>query len=146
VDLNANLVRFSAGGSVDEHINEEVDVLFVGVTGSGVDEVDGHKHSLRAGTVMLIPKGARRSTRSESGTSPTSPPTVGEGRCGSAAYRDDLYRPMAVALPRIASRFYPFMARTATATLIARSSQETLLETLWSARRRPAREAASSGL
>ncbi len=67
VELNANLVRFSAGGSVDEHINEEVDVLFVGVTGSGVDEVDGHEHSLRAGTVMLILKGARRSTRSESG-------------------------------------------------------------------------------
>ena len=66
-ELNANLVRFSAGGGVDEHINEEVDVLFVGVTGSGVVEVDGHKHSLRAGTVALVPKGARRSTRSESG-------------------------------------------------------------------------------
>jgi quercetin dioxygenase-like cupin family protein len=66
-ELNANLVRFSAGGGVDEHINEEVDVLFVGVRGSGVIEVDGHKHFLRAGTVALVPKGARRSTRSESG-------------------------------------------------------------------------------
>jgi hypothetical protein len=46
VELNTNLVRFSAGGGVDEHINEEVDMLFVGVTGSGVVEVDGHKHSL----------------------------------------------------------------------------------------------------
>jgi quercetin dioxygenase-like cupin family protein len=66
-DINANLVRFPAGGGVDEHINEEVDVLFVGVTGSGVIEVDGHKHSLRAGTVTLVPKGTRRSTRSQSG-------------------------------------------------------------------------------
>lgn len=38
------------------------------------------------------------------------------------------------------------MAKTATATLTARSSQETLLETLWSARRRSAREATSSEL
>ena len=65
-DINANLVRFSAGGGVDEHINDEVDVLFVGVAGSGVVEVDGHKHSLRAGKVALVPKGARRSTISES--------------------------------------------------------------------------------
>ena len=66
-ELNANLVRFSTGGGVEEHINEEVDVLFVGVAGSGVVEVDGHKHSLRAGKVALVSKGARRSTRSKSG-------------------------------------------------------------------------------
>jgi hypothetical protein len=30
-DLNANLVRFEAGGGVGEHINDEVDVIFVGV-------------------------------------------------------------------------------------------------------------------
>ena len=45
-ELNANLVRFSAGGGVDEHVNEEVDVLVVGVSGSGVLEVDGHEHPL----------------------------------------------------------------------------------------------------
>lgn len=66
-DINANLVRFPAGGGVEEHVNEEVDVLFVGVTGSGIVEVDGHKHLLRAGTVAFVPKGARRSTRSGSG-------------------------------------------------------------------------------
>ncbi len=65
-ELNANLVRFSVGGGVDEHVNEEVDVLFVGVTGSGVVEVDGHEHPLRAGTVAFVPKGVRRSTRSGS--------------------------------------------------------------------------------
>ena len=34
-DLNANLVRFGAGGGVGEHINDEVDVIFVGVSAPG---------------------------------------------------------------------------------------------------------------
>lgn len=38
-DLNANLVRFGAGRGVGEHINDEVDVIFVGVSGSGFVEV-----------------------------------------------------------------------------------------------------------
>jgi quercetin dioxygenase-like cupin family protein len=66
-DLNANLVRFPAGGGVGEHVDEEVDVLVVGVSGAGVVEVDGQEHPLRAGTVAFVPKGARRSTRSGSG-------------------------------------------------------------------------------
>ena len=62
-DLNANLVRFPAGGGVGEHVDEEADVLVVGVSGAGVVEVDGQEHLLRAGTVAFVPKGARRSTR-----------------------------------------------------------------------------------
>ncbi len=65
-DLNANLVRFSRGEGVGEHVNEEVDVLFVGVSGSGVVEVDGRGHDLGAGVLILAPKGARRATRSAS--------------------------------------------------------------------------------
>jgi quercetin dioxygenase-like cupin family protein len=65
-DLNVNLVRFPVGGGVGEHINEEVDVLIVGVAGTGVATVDRHEHRLRAGTVAFVPKGARRSTRSDS--------------------------------------------------------------------------------
>lgn len=65
-DLNANLVRFPAGEGVGEHVNGEVDVLVVGVSGAGRVAVDGRGHELRAGTVVFIPKGARRSTRSES--------------------------------------------------------------------------------
>jgi quercetin dioxygenase-like cupin family protein len=65
--INVNLVRFPAGRGVGEHVNEEVDVLVVGISGSGLVEVDGHKHYLRAGTVAFVPKGAHRSTRSESG-------------------------------------------------------------------------------
>jgi quercetin dioxygenase-like cupin family protein len=60
--VNANLVRFDAGGGVREHVNEEVDVLFVGVAGSGIVRVDGEEHVLSAGRLVFAPRGARRST------------------------------------------------------------------------------------
>lgn len=62
-DLNANLVRFDAGGGVGEHVNEEVDVLFVGVAGSGLVRVDGEEHPLSAGTLVFAPRGVGRSTQ-----------------------------------------------------------------------------------
>ncbi len=61
-DLNANLVRFKAGGGVGEHINDEVDVLFVGVSGIGCVRTNGEEHCLSAGTLVLVRRGARRST------------------------------------------------------------------------------------
>ena len=61
-DLSANLVRFDAGGGVGKHVTEEVDVLFVGVAGSGFARVSGEKHPLSAGTLVFVPKGAERST------------------------------------------------------------------------------------
>src|SRR3712207_3691724 len=66
-ELNANLVRFEAGGGVGEHVNHEVDVIIVGITGSGFVEVDGEEHPVSNGTMTFVPKGARRSTRSASG-------------------------------------------------------------------------------
>lgn len=65
-DLNANLARFEDGGGVGEHVNDEVDVILVGVTGSGSVVVDGHEHALGAGKLVFVPKGSRRSTRSVS--------------------------------------------------------------------------------
>lgn len=65
-DLNANLVRFPRGEGVGEHVNGEVDVLFVGVSGSGSVEVDGGEHILEAGVIVLAPRGSRRATRSAS--------------------------------------------------------------------------------
>src|ERR671914_2646319 len=61
-DLNANLVRFDAGGGVGEHVNEEVDVLFVGVAGSGSVCVSGEEHPLGAGKLVFVPRSVRRST------------------------------------------------------------------------------------
>ena len=65
-ELNANLVRFGAGGGVAEHVNHVVDVLFIGVTGCGAVTVDGEEHPLSSGTVVFVPRGARRSVRSAS--------------------------------------------------------------------------------
>lgn len=65
-DLNANLVRFPVGEGVGEHVNGEVDVLIVGVSGLGNVAVDGRCYELRAGVVVFVPRGASRSTRSDS--------------------------------------------------------------------------------
>ena len=61
-DLNANLVRFDARGGVGKHVNEELDVVLVGVGGSGFARVSGEEHPLSAGTLVFVPKGAERST------------------------------------------------------------------------------------
>ena len=61
-DLNANPVRFPAGEGVGEHVDENVSVLVVEVSGSGVAAVDGQAHPLRAGTVAFVPRGARPSS------------------------------------------------------------------------------------
>jgi len=66
-ELNANLVRFEKGGGVGEHVNDEVDVIIVGVSGSGLVRVDGGEHPVSNGTMIFVPRGARRSTRAVSG-------------------------------------------------------------------------------
>jgi quercetin dioxygenase-like cupin family protein len=66
VELNANLVRFERCGGVGEHFNDEVDVIIVGVSGSGVVEVNGEEHPVSNGTMVLVPRGARRSTQAVS--------------------------------------------------------------------------------
>ncbi len=62
-DLNVNLLTFSEGEGVDEHINTEVDVLMIGIAGVGIITVDGESHPIREGHLLLVPKGTRRSTR-----------------------------------------------------------------------------------
>ena len=66
IELNANLVRFGMGGGVGEHVNDEVDVLVVGISGSGTVSVDGETYPVSNGTVVLVPRGAARSTRAAS--------------------------------------------------------------------------------
>lgn len=60
-DLDANLVRLSAGARVESHVNDAVDVLVVAVEGGGVVTVDGAPHELRPGRLVLVPKGCARS-------------------------------------------------------------------------------------
>lgn len=65
-DPSANLVRFAVGGGVGEHVNDEVDVLVVGVAGTGMVGVDGEEHALSAGVLVFVPKVTRRWIRSAS--------------------------------------------------------------------------------
>lgn len=60
-DLNVNLVVLRVGHAIAEHINSEVDVLLVGVTGNGRVTVDGHPIGLAANELLVIPKGSARS-------------------------------------------------------------------------------------
>jgi quercetin dioxygenase-like cupin family protein len=62
-DLNLNLLVFAHGDGVREHVNHEVEVALVGIAGEGVAIVDGREHPIAAGTLILIPAGARRATR-----------------------------------------------------------------------------------
>ena len=65
-DLNVNLLVFPAGEGVADHVNTELDVLVIGVAGDGVIKVNGEAHALAAGQLILVPKGAVRSTRATS--------------------------------------------------------------------------------
>lgn len=65
-ELNANLVRFPVGGGVGEHVNDEVDVLFFGVSGEGTLVMNGEETPIRPGRLVPVPKGASRATRAAS--------------------------------------------------------------------------------
>lgn len=62
-DFNINLLVFAAEEGVAEHINTELDILIVGVAGEGLVTVNGEPHVLRAGHLIIAPKGSVRSTR-----------------------------------------------------------------------------------
>ena len=59
-DLNATVLAWPAGAGTPEHVNEERDVLVVGVAGSGTLTVDGEPHALGAGTAALVEQGSSR--------------------------------------------------------------------------------------
>jgi quercetin dioxygenase-like cupin family protein len=61
-DLDTNLLVFAMGQGVEEHVNDEVDVLLVGIAGEGVVTVDGARRILRPGRALVIAKGTRRGT------------------------------------------------------------------------------------
>lgn len=67
-DLNVNLISCVAGQGIGSHVNAEVDLLVIGIDGEGAIEVDGCWHTMRPGQVIVIPKGAQRSTRCDGGT------------------------------------------------------------------------------
>jgi quercetin dioxygenase-like cupin family protein len=59
-DLNATLLGWGAGESVEEHVNAVRDVLYVVVRGSGTLTVDGEAHAVVAPAAVLVEKGRSR--------------------------------------------------------------------------------------
>jgi quercetin dioxygenase-like cupin family protein len=59
-DLHVNLVDLRPGEEIGEHTNTALDVLLTCLTGGGTLVVDGETIVMRAGSVVLIPRGARR--------------------------------------------------------------------------------------
>jgi quercetin dioxygenase-like cupin family protein len=66
-DLHLNLLVLTGGEVVEEHVNVEVDVLVIGIAGSGIVEIEGVHHELGPGRIVVIPKGKRRSIAGRSG-------------------------------------------------------------------------------
>jgi quercetin dioxygenase-like cupin family protein len=62
-DLNVNLVHLDAGHEVGAHVNDAVDVLVVGLDGTGEVDVGGGRHDVAPGVVVHVPKGTRRTIR-----------------------------------------------------------------------------------
>lgn len=62
-DLNVNLLVFGRDGGVETHVNSEVDVLIVALSGDGILGIDGSFRPLRAGQALVVPKGSSRSIR-----------------------------------------------------------------------------------
>jgi quercetin dioxygenase-like cupin family protein len=65
-DLNLNLLHFTAGDGVPDHVNAEVDVAGLVIAGTVTVEIDGRAEALRPGCLFFIPKGARRAIRAGS--------------------------------------------------------------------------------
>jgi quercetin dioxygenase-like cupin family protein len=59
-DLHVNLVDLRAGEEIGEHVNTALDVLLTCLGGRGSLVVDGEAIEMSAGSLALIPRGARR--------------------------------------------------------------------------------------
>ncbi len=66
-DLDVTLLSWDNGKRIEPHTNTEVDVVWIGVEGTGVATVNGEPHELRPGVALLIPKGCERAVESTAG-------------------------------------------------------------------------------
>lgn len=65
-DLDVTIVSWPEHYTVSPHVNDEVDVVTIVLSGRGEATIDGEKHALRLGSILVIPKGAERAMRSQS--------------------------------------------------------------------------------
>lgn len=59
-DLDLTVLKWYAGQQVPMHVNDEVDVVLIGVAGAGTVTVQGTESRLAAGQALLIPRGVAR--------------------------------------------------------------------------------------
>jgi quercetin dioxygenase-like cupin family protein len=59
-DLNVNLIVLEPGTGIPPHVNTEIDVLIVGVSGDGTLEIDGTAWPIAPLHAAVIPKDATR--------------------------------------------------------------------------------------
>jgi mannose-6-phosphate isomerase-like protein (cupin superfamily) len=63
-DLDLTVLAWPEFHGVDTHVNAEVDVVTVVLSGQGEAVLDGTRHELTPGQILVIPKGTERSIRS----------------------------------------------------------------------------------
>jgi quercetin dioxygenase-like cupin family protein len=66
-ELNATLLEWPPGGGVAEHVNDELEVLLLVLSGSASIALDGTEHELSTGNLLLVPRGCVRSVTAGSG-------------------------------------------------------------------------------
>jgi uncharacterized cupin superfamily protein len=59
-ELNATLLAWPPGHEVAEHTNTELELLVVVLEGSGVVFIDGRRHAVGPGSLLVIEKGRSR--------------------------------------------------------------------------------------
>ena len=91
-DLDVNLLVFSAGDGVAEHVNTEVDVLLVGIAGTGAVTIDGTRQILSAGQALVSQRARTAASRVRANPSPTSPVIAAVAVSGHAAEFSRLHR------------------------------------------------------
>ena len=66
-DLDLTVLSWTAPQQIAPHVNDEVDVLLIGVQGVGEVTVNAETYLLAPGQALVIPKGVERSLRCTTG-------------------------------------------------------------------------------
>lgn len=66
-DLHVNLVSLNAGEEIGTHSNQALDVLITVLNGSGLLTMNDENISIKAGSILVIRKGAQRRIVASSG-------------------------------------------------------------------------------
>jgi quercetin dioxygenase-like cupin family protein len=59
-DLDITLLSWQEGKQIEAHSNNEVDVVLIGIAGTGQVTINGAEYEMHAGVTLLIPKGSER--------------------------------------------------------------------------------------